>query len=118
MDRKQYPLYTGLLKYFPDALMEVAHNSFVGNEKHNPGEPLHWSKEKSNDHEDAQMRHAADRAKGIIFDTDGVRHKTKIAWRALAALQTEIDNEKELREEATHTSTQEVLKEIMDAGII
>jgi len=39
--RKQRPIKTGVLDYFPDALLEVAYCSYVGNEQHNPGTPLH-----------------------------------------------------------------------------
>jgi len=56
-NRKEYPLFSGLLKYFPDALMEVAHTSWIGNEQHNPGLPLHWDRTKSTDEADALMRH-------------------------------------------------------------
>ena len=47
VNRKEYPLYSGLLKYFPDALMEVANCSYKGNEQHNPGTALHWDRSKS-----------------------------------------------------------------------
>lgn len=89
--RKTYPMFEGLMKYFPDALAEVSNVSFVGNEQHNPGQPLHWDRSKSTDEDDAMLRHVKDRAKGIVFDTDGVRHRAKAAWRALAALQKEIE---------------------------
>jgi len=56
-ERKTYPLYTGCLKYFPDALAVVSHVSFIGNEQHHPGEPLHWDKSKSTDELDALLRH-------------------------------------------------------------
>lgn len=90
-ERKQRPLYSGVLKYFPDALMEVAHCSWVGNEQHNPGQMLHWAKEKSTDEHDALMRHLLEAG---TRDTDGVRHSAKAAWRALAALQREIEAER------------------------
>lgn len=90
-ERKEYPLFSGLLKYFPDALMEVSHVSKVGNDQHNPGEPLHWAKEKSTDEPDALMRHLVE--SGTI-DTDGIRHSAKVAWRALALLQRELENDK------------------------
>lgn len=93
--RKENPMYAGLLVYFPDALEEVSHVSFIGNQQHNPGQPLHWAKEKSSDEPDALMRHLTDRARGEKFDTDGVRHLAKAAWRALANVQREIDAEKE-----------------------
>lgn len=80
-----------MLAYFPDALMEVAHASWVGNEQHNPGQALHWAKEKSTDEPDALIRHLLERGK---VDSDGVRHSAKVAWRALAMLQREIEAEK------------------------
>jgi Domain of unknown function (DUF5664) len=86
-------MFSGLLAYFPDALEEVSHVSFVGNQQHNPGQPLHWAKEKSTDEPDCILRHLKDDAKGIEFDTDGLRHLAKVAWRALANLQRRIDKE-------------------------
>lgn len=91
--RKAIPLYSGLVKYFPDALAEVARCSQAGNDQHNPGQPLHWSRGKSSDHEDAAMRHIFDKAAGVPMDTDKVRHLGKAAWRILAALQLEIEAE-------------------------
>jgi hypothetical protein len=90
--RKTYPIATGVLDYFPDALAEVAHVSYVGNQQHNPGQPLHWAKEKSTDEPDALMRHLIQRG---TIDTDGIRHSAKVAWRALALLQREIEAERE-----------------------
>ena len=89
--RKTYPLVSGCLDYFPDALMEVAHVSFIGNEQHNPGQPLHWDRSKSTDEADALGRHLKDRGK---LDTDGCRHTAKVAWRALAMLQKELEAER------------------------
>jgi hypothetical protein len=86
--RKEIPLCTGLLDYFPDALMAVAALSKKGNDQHNPGEPLHWARSKSGDEADTIVRHLIDRG---TIDTDGVRHSTKVAWRALANLQKEIE---------------------------
>lgn len=91
-DRKERPLFSGVLRYFPDALLEVAHCSFVGNKQHNGEDaPLHWAKEKSTDEPDALARHLLDAG---TRDTDGVRHSTKVAWRALAMLQREIEAER------------------------
>jgi hypothetical protein len=92
--RKQSPMYSGLIAYFPDALEEVARASYVGNEQHNPGQPIHWAKEKSADEADCIIRHLADHARGHKIDTDGVRHLAKVAWRSLANLQREIDKER------------------------
>ncbi len=90
-ERKGLPLCTGLLDYFPDALVAVAELSRIGNDKHNPGQPLHWAKEKSSDHADCILRHMVDR--GTVDPDDGVRHSAKVAWRALAQLQIEIESE-------------------------
>lgn len=86
--RKDIPLCRGVLDYFPLALVEVAKVSKVGNDQHNLGEPLHWSREKSSDHEDCIMRHLVERG-GL--DTDGIRHSVKLAWRALALAQIELE---------------------------
>lgn len=99
-ERKDRPVYSGVIAYFPDALMEVARVSKAGNDQHNPGQPLHWDKSKSTDEDDAMTRHMIDRAKGIKLDTDGQRHRAKAAWRALAALQREIEEE-----QTTYTAT-------------
>ena len=88
--RKNTPMARGLLDYFPDALAEVAHVSYIGNEQHNPGQELYWAKEKSTDHADCIIRHLSDRGS---IDNDGLRHSAKVAWRALALLQIEIENE-------------------------
>jgi hypothetical protein len=94
-DRKDRPIASGVLDYFPDALAEIALVSKTGNDQHNPGQPLHWAKEKSTDHADCILRHMIDRGK---LDTDGMRHSAKVAWRALALLQTELDKEKDAKD--------------------
>lgn len=91
-ERKNLPLCTGVLDYFPDAIAAVAATSKAGNDQHNPGQPLHWAKEKSTDHADCILRHLVDRG---TLDTDGIRHSAKVAWRALALLQIEIENDGE-----------------------
>ena len=90
-ERKATPIYSGVLMYFPDAIAEVAQCSFVGNEQHNPGTPLHWDRSKSGDELDAMLRHAMEAG---TLDSDGIRHSAKVAWRALANLQKEIENDK------------------------
>ena len=87
--RKALPICTGVLDYFPKALLAVAHCSRVGNEQHNAGQPLHWAKEKSTDHADALVRHLIQRG---TIDSDGVRHAAKVAWRALALLEVELES--------------------------
>lgn len=87
--RKEMPMCRGLLDYFPDALAEVARVSWLGNEKHNPGQPIHWSRGKSMDHADCIVRHLAERGG---FDGE-IRHSAALAWRALALLQEELEAE-------------------------
>lgn len=77
-----------MLDYFPAACAAVAELSRIGNEQHNPGEEMHWARGKSSDHADCVVRHIMDRG---TVDTDGVRHSTKAAWRALANLQEELE---------------------------
>lgn len=92
-DRKRHPIARGVLDYFPDAIAAVANVSLIGNEQHNPGEPMHWAREKSQDHADCIARHLL--ARGTL-DDDGVLHSAKTAWRALAQLQLEIEQYREL----------------------
>lgn len=92
-ERKSYPMCTGVLDYFPDALAEVALISFNGNNKHNPGQPLHWARGKSMDHPDCAMRHLMERGGR---DPEGNRHSAQLVWRALAILQEELEREKGL----------------------
>ncbi len=89
-ERKQYPVASGFLDYFPDAVAAIANLSYVGNEQHNPGKPLHWDRSKSGDEADTMLRHFLQRGS---LDKDGVRHSVKMAWRALALLQKEIEQE-------------------------
>ena len=88
-ERKATPIYSGVLQYFPDALWEIAQCSQAGNDQHNAGEPLHWSRGKSDDHHDALTRHLFESGE---IDDDGISHSAKMAWRALAILQLEIEN--------------------------
>lgn len=91
--RKEYPMYSGLLKYFPNALREVSHCSWVGQQQHNPDKPLAWDRSKSGDELDAMLRHLTDHAKGIEFDEDGVRHIVKCCWRLLAITEKTLEVE-------------------------
>lgn len=87
--RKGTPICTGVLDYFPDALAAVARLSLKANEKHNPGEPLHWSRSKSSDHADCLVRHLLER--GTIDQEMQESHSVHVAWRALALLQLELE---------------------------
>lgn len=88
-NRKATPVYSGVVRYFPRALQAVAQLSKAGNDKHNPGEPLRWSRDKSNDHLDCIMRHLIDA--GTVDPEDGFLHDVKIAWRALANLELALE---------------------------
>lgn len=87
--RKTYPMAAGLLDYFPDALAEVSRISYLGNQKHNPGEPMHHARGKSMDHADCIIRHLVGRGG---FDGE-LRESAALAWRALALLQEELEAE-------------------------
>ena len=92
MDRKNIPIASGVLDYFPDAIAEVAKISLSGNNQHNGvGTPLRWDRSKSTDESDALIRHFMERGK---LDSDGQRHSAKVAWRALALLQKELEDAK------------------------
>jgi hypothetical protein len=86
--RKGRPVTRGVLDYFPDAILAVAEVSRLGNEQHNPGEEMHHARGKSTDHADCIVRHLMDRG---TMDEEGVRHSAKVAWRALALLQEELE---------------------------
>lgn len=88
--RKSLPITTGVLDYFPAAIAEIARVSKAGNDQHNPGQPLHWARGKSMDHADCVTRHLMDRG---TKDTDGMRHTAKAAWRILALLQEELEEQ-------------------------
>ena len=90
-ERKDTPVFSGVLKYFPDALKEVAKCSFIGQQQHNKDKPLAWDRSKSGNEYDSLTRHLIDSAKED-FDTDGTLHKAKIAWRALAGLQKHLES--------------------------
>ncbi len=106
-ERKRTPIASGVLDYFPDALAEIAKVSWHGNEKHNAGEPLHWAREKSTDHDDCIIRHFLQRGQR---DKEGLRHSAMMAWRALAYLQLEIEADR------NRAVTFEDAEEYTDAG--
>ena len=81
-ERKAIPVYTGFVKYFPDAMAAVAKVSLKGGIQHGQTpETLHWYRSKSGDELDAMMRH--------IIDEDWAQ----VAWRAMANLQKKIEEE-------------------------
>lgn len=81
-ERKATPIMTGMVDYFPLACAAVARLSKKANEKHNPGQPVHWSRDKSTDHADCIVKHLVDR--GTVDPELGELHEVAAAWRALA----------------------------------
>lgn len=98
--RKMLPVGTVITEYWPDALKGAAAVAWVGNEKHNPGEHLHWSRDKSADHVDCLLRHTIDAKKddGWVTETlpDGrvyqVRHASAALWRAACLAQLDAES--------------------------
>lgn len=91
--RKKAPMAVGLLDYFPDACYDVARLSYIGNEQHNPGEPVHWARGKGGNNRDEIIRHTLQSRE---LDPDPITgkkvlHATKVAWRALAEAQLAIE---------------------------
>lgn len=84
-ERKAEPIHSGVLMYFPDALAAVARLSKRGNDKHNPGQPLHWARGKSTDHQDCVIRHSLtdDQVDPDTGEIDAIAE----AWRSLARAQ-------------------------------
>lgn len=93
-ERKNFPLLSGCLKYFPAALAGVAHISKLGNDKHNPGQPMHHARGKSGDHGDCILRHLTDTedllaalSRGEATSEQVLTEASQLAWRALAYAQ-------------------------------
>jgi hypothetical protein len=85
--RKKVPMFSGLMAYFPDACSAVAEHSYKGNEKHNPGEPLHHARGKSMDHTDCIIRHLSNYEGMDGNDLEVIA----LAWRAMALAQEVLE---------------------------
>jgi hypothetical protein len=96
-ERKALPLWTFLTEYFPDAFVAVANVAIAGNQQHNPGQPLHWAREKSTDQMNTAFRHMFDYGLKTVKDTDGQYHLAKAIWRLSAELQLLIEKEQKER---------------------
>lgn len=92
--RKGLPVFRGPLMYFPDAVLAIAAVCKAGNDQHNPGEPLHWAREKSTEQMDTALRHMMDHGLGNTRDGDGTYHLAKAAWRLMAELQLAIERDR------------------------
>jgi hypothetical protein len=99
--RKTYPIVTGVLDYFPSALLEVAKVSYLGNQQHNPGQPLHHARGKSTDQLDAMGRHLMERTESedgnktntLTKDAAGMYVMAQSIWRLLAEFQIALEAE-------------------------
>jgi len=77
-ERKTYPIYSGFINYFSNAIAAVSHLSYKGSKQHHPDKPVHWDMSKSGDELDALMRH--------MIDGDW----EQVAWRAMANLERKL----------------------------
>jgi hypothetical protein len=91
--RKNYPIVTGFLDYFPLACLEVSAVSVAGNNQHNPGQPLHWARGKSGDQADTAVRHIMERG---AQDVDGQYHMAKAIWRMMADFEIFLEEKRGL----------------------
>lgn len=98
--RKESPVFSGVMAYFPDTFLAMARLSRKGNEKHNPGQPMHWAFEKSKDHADCVARHLEDFDE-LDPETNEL-HVISVAWRACALAQTVLEK----RDPELHTKRQ------------
>ena len=79
-ERKETPVYTGFINYFPRAIAAVAKISLKGGIQHGQTpQTLHWDRAKSGDELDALMRH--------VLDKDW----EQVAWRAMANLEKQLE---------------------------
>lgn len=93
--RKDLPVATGVLEFFPRALAEVAKVSVAGAKQRNSKSLVPPSGEvTTGEHADCLVRHLLDRG---TLDNDGVRHSAKVAWRALSLLEQEVNDERRTR---------------------
>lgn len=88
-ERKNYPIYTGFIRFFPFAIAHIANHSHKATQQHHPDSPCHWDKSKSADEEDACARHFIEQAHAEnIGDNDTLlKEATAKAWRAMANLE-------------------------------
>jgi hypothetical protein len=87
--RKATPIYSGCIKHFPLALAAIARGMLICQQQHGiDSKEIEWDRSKSTDHLDSLSRHLCEAG---TADKDGVRHSTKMATRALMALQIELE---------------------------
>jgi hypothetical protein len=95
----EWPVWDYMFKYFPLAWLEEVRVAVLGNKQHNPGQPLHWAREKSTDQLNTAFRHQFDyaeaKARGVVVprDRDGKAQLAQAIWRLKAQLQLDLEEE-------------------------
>jgi hypothetical protein len=104
--RKNVPVFSFLVGYFPRAIREIVRVCVAGNMQHNKEvEPtaIYWAKGKSTDQLNTAQRHMMDHAITGPFDEEPPEvqaliggptyHLAKAAWRIMAELENTIQKE-------------------------
>lgn len=108
--RKNLPIFKMIIGYFPKALREVTRVCVANNVRYNPDRKpadINWARGKSTDQLGSLFRHVMERAAdGVVFEElppevqaacgpgfERVYVLAEAAWRALAALEVEIEAE-------------------------
>jgi Domain of unknown function (DUF5664) len=94
--RKEIPVFSYLVRYFPKALLAVVGVCVAGNKQHNPemaATDINWTRGKSSDQMNTAQRHMLDYGTGTKKDVDGQWHLAKAIWRLSAQLQLDIEQE-------------------------
>jgi hypothetical protein len=73
---------------FPNAVAAIVAHSVYGSHKHNPGQAVHWAFGKSQGHIEKAIGHL--KRAGQVDEETGLSHTINAAWRAVAALETEL----------------------------
>jgi hypothetical protein len=106
--RKAIPVADFLREYFPLAIIAMTRHSVKANEKHNPGQALHWSRHKSSDHANCIVRHQME-SDGFATDPDtGELIEVAVAWRACA--QAQIAEENRIMREAARENIEKMIR--------
>jgi hypothetical protein len=97
--KNDWPIWDYIFDYFPLALLEEVRVAVLGNKQHNPGQKLHWAREKSTDQRNTALRHLFDyqkaKAEGVIVPRDEVGNSVlaQAIWRLKAQLQLDLEEE-------------------------
>ena len=103
----KHPVYEGVMRKFPRALVAIAQCSKCGAAKHSTTVGSLVYKEVPggvDTYYNALARHLLSIAAGdeVNEEDGGVLHATQVAWNALAALEIKLTNQKELEQCESH----------------